>query len=78
MVAGGLLGFLFRKLDFPQGPFILGLLLGKLTESNFRRALALSAGNYSIFFTRPITIAIWILIVVSIAWSFRKAKPSVS
>lgn len=78
MVAGGLLGFIFRKLDFPQGPFILGLLLGKLTESNFRRALALSAGNYSIFFTRPITIVIWALIIVSIAWSFRKAKPSVA
>jgi len=78
MVAGGLLGFLFRKLDFPQGPFILGLLLGKLTESNFRRALALSSGNYSIFVTRPITIVIWVLIIVSIAWSFRKAKPSLA
>jgi putative tricarboxylic transport membrane protein len=78
MVVGGLLGFLFRKLDFPQGPFILGLLLGKLTESNFRRALALSSGNYLIFITRPITIVIWLLIIVSIAWSFRKAKPSLA
>lgn len=77
MLIGGLLGFLFRKLDFPTGPFILGLLLGKLVESNLRRGLSLTQGDYIEFFNRPITLTIFGLIILSLAWSFKK-KPGVS
>lgn len=52
----GITGFLFRKMGFPLGPFILGILLGKLAESNLRRALLISGGSYSIFVTRPISL----------------------
>jgi putative tricarboxylic transport membrane protein len=75
MVVGGLLGFLFRKLDFPTGPFILGLLLGKLTESNLRRGLSLTQGDYVAFFNKPITLTIFGLIILSLVWSFKK-KPN--
>lgn len=74
-IAGGILGFLFRKLDFPAGPFILGLLLGKLIESNLRRGLSLTQGSYVDFFSRPMTLAIFGLIFLSLAWSFKKRKP---
>ncbi|MGB3277509.1 MAG: tripartite tricarboxylate transporter permease [Castellaniella sp.] len=74
MVIGGLLGFLFRKLDFPAGPFILGLLLGKLVESNLRRGLSLTQGSYIDFFNRPITLTIFGLIILSLVWSFKKKK----
>lgn len=56
MFAAGVLGFFFRKMDFPLGPLILGLLLGKICESNMRRAMALSMGNYGIFVGSPVCI----------------------
>jgi len=66
MALSGFLGFLFKKMDYAAGPFILGLLLGHLVESNFRRSLALSQGSYSIFVSSPIVIVLEILIVLSI------------
>lgn len=47
-------------------PFVLALLLGNLCESNFRRALSMSLGDYSIFLTRPITVVLLILTVLSL------------
>ena len=67
MFAFGLVGFVFRKMEFPLGPMILGLLLGKLCESNMRRALALSAGEYGIFFGSPIALVLVVLILLVLA-----------
>lgn len=66
MAISGFLGFLFKKMDYPCGPFILGLLLGHLIESNFRRSLALSQGSYSIFFSSAISVVLEILILASL------------
>ena len=55
MGAAGLLGYVLRKLDFEIAPIILGLVLAPMLELNFRQSLAMSAGSYGIFFTRPIT-----------------------
>ena len=63
MAVAGVLGFILRVYDFPSGPFILGMLLGNLLESNLRRTLAVTMGSYSAFFTSPICI---VLLVVSI------------
>ncbi|GAA0719201.1 tripartite tricarboxylate transporter permease [Clostridium malenominatum] len=68
MLISGFIGFLFRRLDIPLGPFILALLLGPIAESNFRRSLALSSGTYSIFITRPISIVLFILALVSLLY----------
>src|SRR5699024_9118651 len=39
-----IVGLIFRKLDYPLGPLILGLILGPMAESNFRRALVMNEG----------------------------------
>lgn len=57
----GVIGFIFRKMSFPLGPFILGMLLGKLAESNLRRALLISKGSYSIFISKPISLVLLII-----------------
>lgn len=49
----GLVSFGMRKYNFPIAPVILGVVLAPLMETNFRRALSLSVGDYSVFFTRP-------------------------
>ncbi|HEU4925028.1 MAG TPA: tripartite tricarboxylate transporter permease [Burkholderiales bacterium] len=51
----GLLGFAMRRRDIPVGPAVIGLILGPLAETQFRRALAISQGDASVFFTHPIS-----------------------
>ena len=54
MTAMGALGYLLRKFDFETAPIVLGLVLAPMLEMSFRQSLAMSGGNYGIFFTRPI------------------------
>jgi putative tricarboxylic transport membrane protein len=54
MAGAGVVGYILRKLEFEIAPVILGLVLAPMLELNFRQSLAMSAGSYSIFFTRPI------------------------
>jgi putative tricarboxylic transport membrane protein len=56
MTAFGVLGYVFRKLDCEPAPLLLGLVLGPMLEENFRRALVLSDGDFSVFVTRPISL----------------------
>jgi putative tricarboxylic transport membrane protein len=51
----GLLGFAMRRWDIPVGPAVIGLILGPLAETQFRRALSISQGDASVFFTQPIS-----------------------
>jgi len=61
MAGAGVVGYVLRKLDFEIAPIILGLVLAPMLELNFRQALAMSAGSYDIFFTRPITATMLLL-----------------
>lgn len=65
MFIAAILGLLFKVYGFPNGPFILGLLLGGMLESNLRRALVMSHGSYSIFITRPVSLVLLILILIT-------------
>jgi putative tricarboxylic transport membrane protein len=51
----GLLGFAMRRWDIPVGPAVIGLILGPLAETQFRRALSISQGDATVFFTQPIS-----------------------
>ena len=54
----GALGFGMRVLDVPLVPAVLGLVLGPMAEQQFRRAIAISDGDMSVFVTRPICAAL--------------------
>jgi putative tricarboxylic transport membrane protein len=54
----GALGFLLRVLNIPLVPAVLGLVLGPMAEQQFRRAIAISEGDLSVFVTRPIAAAL--------------------
>jgi putative tricarboxylic transport membrane protein len=70
-----------RRYDIPVAPVIVGMILGPLAEQQFRRALAISQGDLSIFITSPISatvllIAALVVIVPPIWRRFsRKMKP---
>jgi putative tricarboxylic transport membrane protein len=56
MILFGGIGFLCRKWAYEGAPLLLALVLGPQLEGNFRRALMISQGDFSIFFTRPISL----------------------
>lgn len=61
------IAWLLYKLDFPSVPILLGLVLGNMTETNFRRALQLSGGNPTIFVSSIYCIVFLILIIGAVA-----------
>src|SRR5699024_842026 len=60
MTAFGVLGYLFKKLEIPLVPVVLGLLLGSEMEFNLRRAMAISGGDWSILVSSGISIGIYV------------------
>jgi TctA family transporter len=59
MTAGfGILGYLFSKLGCEGAPLMLGFVLGPMMEENFRRSLLLSHGDFGVFFSRPLSLAL--------------------
>ncbi|NLW56006.1 MAG: tripartite tricarboxylate transporter permease [Firmicutes bacterium] len=54
----GIVGYILRKFDFDLGPLLLAFVLGKLMESSLSQALLISGGDFTVFFTRPISAAI--------------------
>ncbi|WP_114964266.1 tripartite tricarboxylate transporter permease [Alkalilacustris brevis] len=61
----GVIGYIMRRYEFPAAPMILALVLGFMIETNLRRSLILSDGDWSIFFTRPIAATILGLAILS-------------
>jgi putative tricarboxylic transport membrane protein len=83
MVGAGLMGYLLRKLDFELAPIILGLVLAPMLELTFRQSLAMSAGNYAVFVTRPIAavmlfVALALLLLGLRSTFARRAEPQAS
>ncbi|HEY1361987.1 MAG TPA: tripartite tricarboxylate transporter permease [Xanthobacteraceae bacterium] len=61
MTMFGVIGYAFRKLDCEPAPLLLGLVLGPMLEENFRRAMVLSDGDWSVFVRRPISLGFLVL-----------------
>jgi putative tricarboxylic transport membrane protein len=57
------LGFAMKRLDYSAAGLILGLVLGPLAEKSLRQSLTLSRGDWSIFFTRPVSAVLMILAI---------------
>jgi putative tricarboxylic transport membrane protein len=64
MIAFGVLGYIFRKLDWPLAPTVLALILGPMMERALRTSLEMSAGDLSILVTRPISAVLLIVAAV--------------
>jgi putative tricarboxylic transport membrane protein len=64
MLIFGILGFLMKKFRYEGAPLILALVLGQKLETAFRRSLIMSRGDFSIFISRPISLAFLITAVL--------------
>lgn len=72
----GLLGFVMRRFDIPVAPAVIGLILGPLAETQFRRALSISQGDASVFLTQPISatfLAVTAALIV-VPWLLRRRR----
>ena len=72
----GVLGFMMRRWGFPVAPAVIGLILGPLAEAQFRRALSISQGDPSVFFTQPIsaTLLAATTLLVVVPWVYRVVR----
>src|SRR5215207_8628276 len=78
MIVCGIIGYGMRKIDMPIAPLVLGLILGPFLEKSLRTSLEMSAGDFSIFFTRPLCLALLVLAaVVLIASALRPPPPEI-
>lgn len=63
MIGFGVLGWVLRKFDVPLVPIILGTLLGNAMESNLRRAISISDGDWSVLFASPVSLVLWAIAI---------------
>lgn len=60
----GIIGYFLKRHGYPVASLLLGFVLGPLIEEHLRRALVISRGDFSIFFSRPISLVFLIVTVV--------------
>ena len=75
MIAFGVIGYVFRKLELPMAPMVLGLILGPAIEKSLRTSLEMSAGDYTIFFTRPLCLGLLIATAAVLLGAALKLAP---
>jgi putative tricarboxylic transport membrane protein len=68
MLGFGVLGYLFKKLDYPMAPMVLALVLGDRAEDSFRQAMLLSQGSLNIFFSNYLVGSITALAIILLLW----------
>jgi putative tricarboxylic transport membrane protein len=69
MVVFGVVGYIFKKLDYPLAPLVLALVLGDRAEDAFRQSMLMSQGTMSIFFANGLVASITILALVMLFWA---------
>jgi putative tricarboxylic transport membrane protein len=78
-VVFGVIGYLMKQADLPAAPVIMGIILGPLIETHFRRALIISNGDYSTFFHHPLSAiflcaAIGAILYPVIRWAIKRNR----
>ena len=68
MLGFGVVGYLFKKLDFPLAPLVLALVLGDKAEDSFRQAMLVSQGDVMVMFSNPLVGGITTLALVLLFW----------
>jgi putative tricarboxylic transport membrane protein len=81
MLGFGVLGYVMKKLEYPIVPLVLALVLGRLAEDSLRRALTISGGSVTIFFTRPISLLFIVAAILAyltpvIRWAMKGLRRS--
>jgi putative tricarboxylic transport membrane protein len=68
MLVFGVVGYLFKKLDYPLAPLVLALVLGDMAESAFRQSMLMAQGDLRIFFSNWLVGSITGLALFALFW----------
>ena len=68
MLGFGLLGYIFKKLDYPMAPMVLALVLGDRAEDSFRQSMLMSQGSLDVFFSNYLVSGITSLALILLLW----------
>jgi len=68
MLVFGVMGYMFKKLQYPLAPMVLAIVLGDRAESSFRQAMLVSQGDMSVFFSNALVGGITGLALFLLAW----------
>ncbi|MBB3952781.1 tripartite tricarboxylate transporter permease [Aureimonas jatrophae] len=67
-VAFGIVGYVFKRLDYPIAPFVLAMVLGDKAEDAFRQSMILSNGSLSIFWSNGLVTTLIVLAALLLFW----------
>jgi putative tricarboxylic transport membrane protein len=79
MAVMGLIGYILQRVRIPVAPVVLGLVLGETLEKQYRTALIMTEGDYSIFYTSGVALFFFGLTAITIGlqiFSSRRRRPA--
>jgi putative tricarboxylic transport membrane protein len=68
MLGFGVLGYIFKKLEYPLAPMVLALVLGDRAEEAFRQAILGSGGSLGVFFSNGLVSSLVFIALVLLLW----------
>ena len=68
MMMFGVIGYVFKKLDYPMAPMVLALVLGDRAEDSFRQSMLMSQGSVDVFFSNGLVGGIMTLALLLLFW----------
>ena len=70
MLPVGIICYFLTNMGYPIAPLVIGVILGPMADENLRRALMVSQGSFTPVFTRPVSLILFIIIVLTILSQF--------
>lgn len=73
----GVIGYLMQRYHYPLSPILLALILGPMAESNLRRSMVVSGGDWHILFSRPIAVGLMLLgvaFLLASVWNHKRIE----
>jgi putative tricarboxylic transport membrane protein len=67
-VAFGIIGYLMIRYGFPRITLVIALILGELAERSFHQSLNMASGDWTVFFTRGISLTLFIITLACLAY----------
>ena len=74
MVAFGVGGFLLRQMKYPMAPLVLGIVLGEIFDTSFRRSWVINDGDFTFYFSRPISMVLIALCLITLLMSIKPTR----
>ena len=70
MLPVGIICYFLTNMGYPIAPLVIGVILGPMADENLRRALMVSQGSFMPVFQRPVSLILFIIIVLTVLSQF--------